>query len=299
MVAADVSGLSLNAYESDGDDQYGEYDKIGRGDIAWHAFNIAHTEFSPVDNLARYGWDKFKSDGRKSARGLAWPLHAIADASCPHHLVGTTSWGHRPYEDWVELAYPSLVKPGDDAQRKRILAEAYFWWDAFKKNNEDIRGLIENVGVSAEAIRTSGPKPDWPYNDLASFDYSTGAKAQSKEYYAQEGPSNGAGLLMESAVAATLGFLVAVSEKVVDPGFAPSTKCAPDEHYDPATFACVPGAPPPPPPVVFVDIVCPSNQSCVDAGPDGGCQLPCETIADCPNSTEYTCTGVCCIAIPK
>ena len=224
MVSANMSGLSVNAYESDGDDFYGEYDKIGRGDLAWHAYNIAHTEFSSVANLAHYGWDQFKSGGRVSARGLAWPLHAIADASCPHHTVGTTSWGHRPYEDWIERIFPLIVEQNDKAQRVRILYDAFYWWDAFQQD-EDMEAMVTTVAFGTKSIVESAFPPDWPYQDLASFDYHTGAKGLAVSYYALAGKDQEAARLMEHAIGATLGLLLRVSQIAVDPGADPSTKC--------------------------------------------------------------------------
>ena len=82
MAGADLTGLSLKAGASDGDDFYGEYDKISRGDPAWQAYSVGHLEFSPVDNLAQFGWDKrYVAGGKISAAGLAWPLHATSSVT--------------------------------------------------------------------------------------------------------------------------------------------------------------------------------------------------------------------------
>jgi hypothetical protein len=128
MAGAGLVGLSVHASKSDGVDFYGQYDDDGRGDNAWQAYDIGTIDFSPIDNLARYGWDdKFIAGGSISARGLAWPLHAIGDATAPHHVAGTSSWGHRPYEDYIDQYFDDLVFLLDDielsedaAQRQRI-----------------------------------------------------------------------------------------------------------------------------------------------------------------------------------
>jgi len=51
--------------------------------------------------------------GYSDAKGLAWPLHAIGDVCAPHHVVGTTSWGHRPFEEIVDHHEPSFIPEFD------------------------------------------------------------------------------------------------------------------------------------------------------------------------------------------
>ena len=93
---ADSTGLSLKAGASDGDDFYGEYDK-DRGDPAWQAYSVGHLEFSPVDNLAQFGWDKrYVAGGKISAAGLAWLLR--------HRRRGSAS----PRRGHLELGSPPL-----------------------------------------------------------------------------------------------------------------------------------------------------------------------------------------------
>src|SRR5687768_2262778 len=97
-----ASGLSLKARSSNGTTQYGQYDRVHRTWQQWQAHPIGVTEFSPIQHLARYGWERFLDGGAVNSGHLAWPLHALGDAAAPHHLVGTTGWGHRPFEDLVD-----------------------------------------------------------------------------------------------------------------------------------------------------------------------------------------------------
>src|SRR6185503_4466856 len=86
---AQVAGISLNALSSDGDNRYGQYDEVGRLFPEWQAHTVGMLEFSPLHNLARYGWEKFTSGGGSDSSALAWPLHAIGDAVAPQHVVGS------------------------------------------------------------------------------------------------------------------------------------------------------------------------------------------------------------------
>jgi len=69
--------------------------------------NIMDTVFSPVDNLAKYGWDKWKST--RDIFYLGHVLHAVLDASSAHHTVCTLGHNHKEYEDFVDNYYDSEV----------------------------------------------------------------------------------------------------------------------------------------------------------------------------------------------
>jgi hypothetical protein len=168
VAGADTVGLSLNAYAADGDDFYGKYDEVKRiGPAPWMVYSIAHIEFSPLDNLAQYGWDKFLSSGGKGAEGLAWPLHAIGDACEPHHVAGTSAWGHRPYEDAVDDRLDEFMPTKVDernAQMTRILTEGARWWQ-WLKGNSDMRPFIEFLAT--EVSTDIAQQLDWPYSEIA------------------------------------------------------------------------------------------------------------------------------------
>ena len=215
LAGADLSGLSLNAGESDGDDFYGDLDRVPRGDVAWQTHSLGHVEFSPLDNLALYGWNEFVSDGFKSARGLGWPLHAIGDAAAPHHVVGTTSWGHRPYEDYISQHWDEVIVAGNAAQRARIFFSAFYWWNSLRQHRDIRRFITDLAAFTRSRVRAQG---DWAYDDYASFHYHTAAGGHGfsvslyKEHHARMVP------LVEEGIAATLAFLMFAAEQVQDPG---------------------------------------------------------------------------------
>jgi len=289
---ADVTGLSLDAGRSDGDDRYGDHDEISRGDAAWQAHSIAHLEFSPVDNLALYGWDRYSSEGFQTATGLGWPLHAIGDVFEPHHVVGTTSYGHRPYEDYVD-EYVEDILPFDQAQfRDEIVLRGFYWWKTFK-DDPDIRAYVTLAAFwTRQRVRELD---DWAYSDTTSIQYHTGFSAAAIDAWI--GDESKMQDLTTEAAAATLAFLVHASTKVVDPGLDPTIKCPPDTHFDFSSIpSCVPGAPPPTPDAGGG--VCPLAGDCGGAGTggtqDAGCFMACGTMDSCPIS--YLChipTGCC------
>lgn len=182
-------GLCLNASASNGPGNYGRFDQKGRGTGDWQAHPIGVTEFSPLHNLAAYGWSRFKSDP-SNAVGLGWPLHAIGDAAEPHHVIGSSAWGHVPYELWVdhqrtdylETAFQTLgpnvigrkkdPTNGDpsaqqvvDAQLVDSLQRGFRWWLQFK-NGQDMKALIHDL--AQETYETAKAQNGWMYEDTLS-----------------------------------------------------------------------------------------------------------------------------------
>ena len=300
MAAAGLSGLSVRADKSDGVPNYGQYDDDTRGDKAWQAYDIGTIDFSPIDNLGRYGWaDKYVAGGSMSARGLAWPLHAIGDATAPHHVAGTSSWGHRPYEDYIDQYFEDLVNlldgvelPDDTLQRQRILADAFFYWQTLH-DGVGVQEFITDLASETRFLVAS--EGDWAYSDLASIDYHVGgddAKHMSVESYRAYNPFIRGHL--ERAIAASLALLVIAADKAQEPEFDPSTKCGTDEHYV-ANAGCQPGPPPPPGPQLDLQGLCLESGSCSSGG---GCQNPCQVFSDCPPTYDI-CLDGCCTAVPK
>ena len=103
----DLGDLHIGYDESKGPQHYeirgagdGHADSDHRSFAKWQGPTGAHLQFSPIDNFAFYGWSNFLST--KNAFYLSWPLHAIGDATVPMHVTGTSSYGHRPYEDSLD-----------------------------------------------------------------------------------------------------------------------------------------------------------------------------------------------------
>jgi hypothetical protein len=292
---------------------YGRYDRVGRTNLSWQATTIAHLEWSPIDHLAEYGWASYRSDHFASARGFGWVLHAIGDAVEPHHITGTTSWGHRPYEEYVDAHVERILLFDDsgtgvagstDAQHQRVLQQAVRYFAKLQSNgptpasDDAISSYIKGLGQDAYAsIRTA----DWPFNDSASIQYALGGLPASQgesqadeainEYVGQDDNMRG---LIESGVAAAVAFLTYASQFATDPGQNPDTICAMGSYFVPLT-GCVVGSPPGSGPQLNIP-VCVSNGVC---GVDGGVTA-CATSADCTVGTclAGACSTACSAAAP-
>jgi hypothetical protein len=196
-LASGILWLRLNANTSDGEDHYfistnedGQEPSRPREDYYDQAL-VADLEFEPLDNLAQYGWARFRESaaaGKWSAEGLAFPLHALGDASVPQHAVGSTAYGHRPYEDWVDFNLSELLLEScrdDDAfspracsdsflrlqiaQARRVLQWAHYFHSK-TSSDEGVRKLT--TLVAKETLSLVGDRPDaWPFCDACSTAY--------------------------------------------------------------------------------------------------------------------------------
>lgn len=232
MAATDIAGVGLNATSSAGVEAYGQYDLHQRSKPVWQAHNLGHTEFSPVSNLAHYGWEHF--DGQ-DASWLGFPLHAIGDAAEPHHVTGTTAYGHRPFEDAVDnvrddLMPSKLVKPVDFAAMEgRVLAIAAKALADFDSHPKVEDFVVHEARATRELSRADG---GWPYNDASSFQYQFGDRTASIDSYQK---ATGALVRMqpyvEQAMGYTLAFLIHAAERVGDGAAFDATTLCPDGDY--------------------------------------------------------------------
>lgn len=259
MVGADVSGMSLNPWASDGVSLYGSLDEVTRGKVVWGAHTIGHTEFSPLDKMAMRGWQRFAFDGRTNAVGLAWPLHAIGDASAPHHVAGTTGWGHRAFENFVDHNQKDLFVAGDVAKQQRVLVEGFYWWKLLQDSNGDISGFIKQL---ARNTRSRCDANTSQFYQAVSEDDT--AHYGATEIRALISP------LLEQGSAATLGMLTHVGIRVVAPYNLPNTMCPGGTSFVPAKGCVAPTtiAPPISIPVSPAAPVC--SGGCGGAGGAGG-----------------------------
>lgn len=276
MALADGTGLTLNAYASDGDDFYGDYDEANRhGEGPWMVYSMAHVEFSSLDNLARYGWDRYIEGGGQNAAGLGWPLHAIGDGSEPHHVVGTSSWGHVPYETIIEDRLATLL-PDDDAarqeQQERILIEGFAFWDQLRGHG-DVQRFIEDL--ARETRQRVSDDGDWAYIDAATVAWMAQNLALARSLYDLAGGEDRMRPLLEMGSAATLAFLTYASTFATNPGIG-DIVCG-----VPTTFKI--------------------NEGCVSE-PPVACfesQQQCTTFADCPITAVFVCQEGCCLVVPE
>jgi predicted secreted protein len=68
---------------------------------------IPYSVFMPVDNMARYWYGRFTDT--KDVLALAPVMHAIQDASIPHHAAGCLGNWHSQYEDDLESKIPGWL----------------------------------------------------------------------------------------------------------------------------------------------------------------------------------------------
>jgi hypothetical protein len=293
-----ATGLSLNSRSSDGVSNYAPFDDDTRNWIKWQAHVIGLTEFSPVDNLARYGQKVYDDNNaygfHLSAFGLGWPLHALGDASVPMHVANTTSWGHRPYEDAVNDIFPYALRfetdapkagsPGQDYftdchRAVEIVLKAYSWWQQYGMANGNHIDIADLVGRVASNSRMWIDSHQNVYNDDLSVTYQFGPASDSSKNH-QDATTGyllsdfgggtklqdfAAPLLLESS-AAMLAYLVDEGQFVWDQQANPNTKCPPNTHF---VFlqGCQPGAGATPPPTasMFVPNCSTNGQHCTGA----------------------------------
>jgi hypothetical protein len=124
MALFDLLGFHVNHTTSQGPKNYeilgagdAHPDSIDRAKADWETPIAIDAPFTPLDNLAKFGWEAFKT-GTPSAAAtprFGWPLHGVGDATSPMHALGTTGHGHRPYEDVVDVKFHELVGSSDTA----------------------------------------------------------------------------------------------------------------------------------------------------------------------------------------
>jgi hypothetical protein len=254
----DGLGASLNYFRSNGPSRY-EFveDKDGhRGKVRspgeWQDPPLGRLPFSPLDNLAWYGWDNFRRE--RSAKWLGWPLHALGDATVPHHVASTTGYGHRPYEDAVDSGRSGvwLVSRGLPAsqfeQARRVLQGAFVfrkmildWRTAHPgrptANDVPVRDLI--IAIAAETFKRTLAAPASVFRDGDSVRYELGEQVDKNEileFYATKFADFELSQV-ELGMSGALAFLVSASELPALPLPAPAPRpescnvnCLPENH---------------------------------------------------------------------
>lgn len=219
---------------SDGQD--GHRNTARRSKSQWQYLPFAYTTMEPVDNLAWYGWNRFKREAR-DAHSLQWPLHAIGDAAAPHHVIASTGWGHRPFEDavskrniWETVTYsaacPSAeLRAQQWAQVLRIAEKAFRfradilrWRAGHPERAHDIpvRDLVTTLAhktyESAMESFVRDPRQGL-FIDGATIEYATGATGTAvARYTSQADFSDQVRPYIEDSMAATMAFLISVQE---------------------------------------------------------------------------------------
>lgn len=148
-IGSDLMGLGLKVsasagvrrYELTEDEVQTPSPSAYRPTYRWQASNVGHVEMNPLDNFAEWGWQQFEEDPSNLAM-LARPLHALGDVTVPMHVVGTSSFGHVPFETAVGEFFPELLHQSSTSgsestdeermvqleQTRRILLDGFRWW---------------------------------------------------------------------------------------------------------------------------------------------------------------------------
>jgi hypothetical protein len=235
MAVMDATGLSVNYNDSDGVHEYqissspdGAALTQIRDKSQWQFSTLPHTPFEPVSNLAEYGWRRFFDASEHSVRNLAWPLHAIGDATVPMHVVATSAWGHRPYEDSQEYLWPQITLQDRQDQEQinfinRVMQRAFIWngkilaWRMAHGNSKDVpvRDIVTELAGNTHTYslqmqgQTGGA---WPFSVVASTAYLLEPSATSKLYASIPGAADKARPLFEDGMGAIVALLVAASD---------------------------------------------------------------------------------------
>jgi hypothetical protein len=232
--SADAFGMSVHYEPSLGPDRYQiqnvfdfHPDSIARDENEWQWLSMAHTPFTPLDNLAMFGWQAFRERPREHVPFIGWALHGFGDAIVPMHVAGTFGWGHRPYEDAFEHRMPKYLEVENAAaarqQALEIVNRAINWrqfvrdWRSRhpqRGGDVPIRDMITEL-ARRTSVQIDGPaKLTWPYNPGMSAVYLTpGLSATSLLFY-EKAPGADAvnrSLIMEG-IAAEMVFLICAAE---------------------------------------------------------------------------------------
>jgi hypothetical protein len=214
----------------------GHPDSVMRSASQWETATGAHIDYTPVDNLAVWGWNEFKAkqpDGDPLTAALAaprlgWSLHALGDATVPMHVVGATGFGHRPYEEsfdnrWEQLVIADIGKPGTTAmsvrQAREIVNRALVWrefilqWRAGNGGTTDVP-VRDLVTLLATQTRTDAAGVAGLYNPSASLEWQFGSEAAANAQYGSPALVAFQRDKALEAVAVSLAFLISATEAV-------------------------------------------------------------------------------------
>ena len=232
MAAFDAVGLSVDHDASRGVERYqalrpddGLPATRPRGKGGWQQTTVPHVPFEPVDNLAYYGWRRFREEPDHPVRYLGWPLHAIGDAIVPMHVAGTAAWGHRPFEDSQVNLWPAvrLEHSGDGDQRafvERILERALIEdWRLREGRPTDVpvRLLVTELALDTRTYSLDQDRLSaggWPYSITASTHYLLDITAANRAYEAKDPNGNRVRPLFEDGIGATIALLVAAADSL-------------------------------------------------------------------------------------
>lgn len=187
----------------------------------WELPLVPDLQLTAVDNLGMFGYLEAKANRGTAleSRNLGWPLHALGDASVPMHTVGASGFGHRPYEDCVDMVYDALVGADNLATSVTLVADVItraVKWRKFitdwRKTNAStdvpVRDLVTALAAATRSKATAKPEVFQP---VASLTYILDEDAAVAVYDTPAMAAVQRDLLLEG-IAAEVAFLLSVTE---------------------------------------------------------------------------------------
>lgn len=234
MMIFDIAGMHVNRGASQaprdyqvilgtsgalGDDAH--RNSTARSFAQWELPLIPDLQLTAVDNLGMFGYLQSKANRGTSleSRNLGWPLHALGDASVPMHTVGASGFGHRPYEDCVDMVFDQLVGSDNLAVSVTTVSEVItraVKWRKFisdwRKTNAStdvpVRDLITALAAATRSKATARPEAFQP---VASLTYILDEDAAVAVYDTPAMAEVQRDLLLDG-IAAEVTFLLSVTE---------------------------------------------------------------------------------------
>jgi hypothetical protein len=194
---------------------------IHRDKDQWEGPTVPHLQLTAVDNLGMFGYREARSKKGTSSEAyrLGWPLHALGDASVPMHAVGASGYGHRPYEDAVDMVYDELVGSNNTGKSldtvSLIVLRALKWrkfiqdWRTLHGTTEvPVRDLVTALAATTRQKANAQPsvfQPDRSLQYIVDEDGATAAYDNAAMAAIQRD-------LMIEAIAAEIAFLLSFTE---------------------------------------------------------------------------------------
>mgnify|MGYP001283882097 CR=1 FL=1 len=97
--------------------------------VASEGCGVPYSVFMPVDNMARYWYERFLATGDPLDLGPL--MHAVCDAGIPHHAAGYVGNWHQYYEPAMKEIVAGVARSESDRARIRELVES---WDRIDDN---------------------------------------------------------------------------------------------------------------------------------------------------------------------
>jgi hypothetical protein len=248
---ADLLGITVQPEDSAGCDNYA-FGNDGRQLGDWIDGTLGHVEFNPLYNLGQYGWNMFTAPisptnpgtfgthgGGAGANGLGWVLHAVGDAMCPHHTIGSLGWGHAPWERFAGLGWEGPF--GTAAFQEEDLLQHYpdlqiamkyaFQWWTFLDDQQKTNGGALPVSQFIKSVATETyHRPTTVEGSILQSDISWAYhQADDKDAVVRSAYGTHAADLrdmMLEAIGASIAFMVKAADSVPATSNLPISPCA-------------------------------------------------------------------------